>query len=192
VGITLVNTFCTFTNAGLTKSCECKVITSHIVGRVSCLVVLCPKTARRESRCPLYRAMLFCALSPHKLNYWLHYKSVSLQVSLISLQTQLLTSSQKCYWLHYKLNYLLHYKSVTDFITNSITYFITKMLLTLLQTQLLTSLQKCYWLHYKLLSTFYWPHYKLSTYFITNCYWPTSIQRILTHYKLFIYVQTMY
>jgi hypothetical protein len=145
-------------------SVRSQVITSHEVGRVSCLVVLCPKTMRRESRCSLYHIMHFCALSPHKLNYSI--TDFITKVLLISLQTQLLSSLQKCYWFHYKLNYWLHYKSVTNFklnywlhyksvtnfITNSITDFITKVLLislqtqllTSLQTQLLTSLQKCY------------------------------------------------
>ena len=40
---------------------------SHTVGSVSCLVVLCPDTVRRESRCPLYRVPNFCAQSHGKL-----------------------------------------------------------------------------------------------------------------------------
>ena len=103
--------------------------------------------------------------------YWLHYK-----VLLISLQTQLLTLLQKCYWLHYKSVtdfitkcYWLHYKNVTDFITNSITDFITKVLL--------TSLQECYWLHYKLN---YWLHYNSVTDFITNSITDFITKELLT------------
>ena len=72
----------------------------------------------------------------------------------ITKVNQLLTSLQKCYWLHYQLNYWFHYKRVTDFITNSITDHITKVLLISLQTQLLTLLQKYYWLHYKSVTDF--------------------------------------
>ena len=45
-----------------------KAITSPTVGSGVCLVVLCPETVRRESECPLYRVVLFCALSPHEFD----------------------------------------------------------------------------------------------------------------------------
>ena len=116
INIILVNIVHTLTNIGLTNKIvrvNDWVIISHIIGREGCLFVLWSKTARCESRCPLYCTSFFS---------WTK-----------SPQTQLVTLLQKCYWFHYKLNYwphykrvtrflyklnyLLHYKNVTDFIT---------------------------------------------------------------------------
>src|SRR5271154_1041162 len=41
----------------------------HVVGNHVCLVVLCPETARRESRCPLYRVSPFSCTKSHKLKH---------------------------------------------------------------------------------------------------------------------------
>ena len=115
---------------------------SHTVGSVSCLVVLCTDTARRESRCPLYHVPLFV----HKVTtnlYWLIYKI---------LPTWLLT--------------------FTDLLSNfdwpylqTFTDLITKLLLT-------STITNYYWPHYKklltslqnftdLITNFCWPHYKI-------------------------------
>lgn len=47
----------------------------HVVGNGVCLVMLCAETARRESRCPLYRVSHFSCTKSHKLNHniiWSH------------------------------------------------------------------------------------------------------------------------
>jgi hypothetical protein len=127
-----------------------EVTTSLVEGKWICLVVLWPETARRESRCPLYRAMLF-------FMHQVPTNSITdliTKVLLISLQIQLLTSLQKC--SDFTTNsstdlitkvLLISFQTVTDLL-----HLITNCLLTTLIDLLLISLQSVYLLHYKLLS----------------------------------------
>ena len=106
---------------------------------------------------------------------WINRNFTKVLVLLILLQTQLLTSLKKCYWLYYKFNYWLNYKSATD--------FITKMFLTLLQIQLLTSLQKCYWFHYNNVTDFITKVLLMSS---QKCYWLYCKFNYWLHYKVLL------
>ena len=151
---------------------------SHTVGSVSCLVVLCADTARRENRCPLYRVPLFRAQSHYKLVLIDLQNFANLIINFDWPPFQL--------WLTLFTNfYCLDYKTVTNI-------YHYKLLLTSLQ-KFVDLITKFHWSHYKLLLTslqkfvdlitkLYWPHYKIPlislqtfTDLITKLYWP--------HYK---------
>src|ERR1700676_852366 len=100
-----------------------KVITSLVEGKGFCLVVLWPETARRETRCPLYRVRLFFMRKVPTTT-----KIVTDSITKLLLNSsqividQLLASIPIVYLLHYKL---LLTRKLLQTSLQLFTYFIT-------------------------------------------------------------------